>query len=457
MGSRPRERTTPILSGETVYTKLERVAKLARQTPRMAFTSLSHHIDEEWLREAHRRTRKDGAPGVDGQTAEEYGQDLEANLQSLLDRAKSGTYWAPPVRRAKIPKDNGEYRDIGVPTYEDKVMQRAVAMVLEAVYEQDFLDCSYGFRPGRSQHQALEALREAVMGMKGGWIIEVDLRKFFDTLKHQHIQEIVRQRVRDGVLLRLIGKWLHAGVMQDGQISYPDEGSPQGGVISPLLANIYLHHVLDEWFERDVKPRLRGRAQMVRFADDIVMVFEIEEEAHRVMQVLPQRMGKYGLALHPTKTKIIRFTRPPLGPAKAPRNPPPPETFDMLGFTHYWGRSRKGAWVVKRRTAKDRLKRTITRIAAWCRSHRHDPVRQQWLRLCEMLRGHDAYYGITANLSALKRLRRATRRVWRKWLDRRSNRAHMTWRRMALLLERYPLPPARIVHRYQDPVARFHA
>jgi len=449
---------TPILSGETVYTKLERVAKLARQAPEMVFTSLSHHIDVDWLREAQRRTRKDGAPGVDGQTAEQYEEHLEENLQDLLNRAKSGNYRAPPVKRASIPKGTqGEQRDIGIPTYEDKVLQRGVAMVLEAVYEQDFLNCSYGFRPKRSQHQALEALREAVMDMKGGWVLEVDLRKFFDTMDHQHIRQIVRQRVRDGVLLRLIGKWLHAGVMQDGEISYPDEGTPQGGVISPLLANIYLHHVVDEWFERDVKPRLQGQAQMVRFADDIVMVFANEQDACRVMQVLPNRVGKYGLTLHPDKTRLVRFTRPLLVATKGPGDNPPPGTFDMLGFTHYWGRSRKRTWVVKRRTAKDRLKRIVAKISAWCREHRHDPVREQWHRICEMLEGHDAYYGITCNLRALYRLRRATQRVWRKWLGRRSNRARMSWRRMRDLLQRLPLPRARIVHRYHVSVARSYA
>ena len=444
-----------ILSGETVYTKLERVAKMARQAPDMVFTSLSHHIDVEWLREAHRRTRKDGAPGVDGQTAEQYEQELEENLQSLLDRAKSGTYRAPPVRRVQIPKgQGGETRPIGVPTYEDKVLQRSVVMMLEAVYEQYFLDCSYGFRPKRSQHQALQALRNAVMDTRGGWILEIDIRKFFDTLDHQHIRQIVRQRVRDGVLLRLISKWLHAGVMEDGEISYPDEGTPQGGVVSPLLANIYLHHVLDEWFEREVKPRLRGKAQMIRYADDVVIVFEDEQDAHRVQQVLPQRLGKYGLTLHPTKTRLVRFTRPPKGPPKDKKDTPAPGTFDMLGFTHYWGRSRKGNWVVKQRTAKDRLKRAIANISAWCREHRHDPIRQQWHRLCEILRGHDGYYGITGNYRALKRVRQATRRVWRKWLGRRSNCAHMTWQRMAELLERFPLPPAKIAHRYYLIAAR---
>lgn len=446
---------TSMLSGETVYTKLERVAKLARQAPEMTFTSLSHHIDVEWMREAYRRTRKDGSPGVDGQTAEQYEQHLEENLQSLLNRAKSGTYRAPPVRRVYIPKGTqGETRPIGIPTFEDKVLQRSVAMVLEAVYEQEFLDCSYGFRPRRSQHQALQALRNIVMDMRGGWVLEVDLRKFFDTMAHEHIRQIVCQRVRDGVLMRLIGKWLNAGVIEDGAISFPGEGSPQGGVISPLLANIYLHHVLDEWFERDVKPRLQGKAQMIRFADDVVIVFAVEQDAHRVMEVLPKRVGKYGLTLHPTKTRLVRFTRPPKVPRKGPEEPPPPGTFDMLGFTHYWARSRNGNWVVKQRTAKDRLKRAIAKISAWCREHRHDPVREQWHRLCEILGGHDGYYGITGNHRALRRLRHAARRTWRKWLDHRSGKAGMTWKRMAELLERFPLPPAKIAHRYHLYAAR---
>jgi len=449
---------TLILSGETVFTKLERVARLAREAPEMVFTSLSHHIDVEWLQEAYRRTRKDGAPGVDGQTAEQYGQQLQENLQDLLDRAKSGTYRAPPVRRAHIPKGNskGETRPIGVPTLEDKVLQRAVAMVLGAVYEQDFLDCSYGFRPKRSQHQALEALRNAVMDMKGGWILEVDIRKFYDTLDHRHIRDIVRQRVRDGVLLRLIGKWLHAGVMEDGAISYPEQGTPQGGVVSPLLANVYLHHVLDEWFAQRVQPRLRGKAQMVRFADDVVIVFAEERDAQRVKDALPTRLGEYGLTLHPDKTRLVRFTRPPRGPC-GPKAPPGPGTFDMLGFTHYWGKSRKGNWVVKRRTAKDRLKRTIREIAQWCRKHRHEDVQVQWERLCEWLRGHDAYYGITCNHRALRRLRCEVRKVWRKWLDRRSNRARMTWKRMTALLERFPLPEPRIVHRFHPQAARLYS
>lgn len=448
---------TLTLSGETVSTKLERVARLARGAPDMVFTTLAHHIDVEWLREAYRRTRKDAAPGVDGQSASQYAQALDENLQDLLNRAKSGTYRAPPVRRVHIPKGTGgETRPIGVPTFEDKVLQRAVAMLLGAVYEQIFLDCSYGFRPGRSQHQALEELREAVMRMKGGWILEVDIRKFYDTLDHRHIRELLSQRVRDGVLLRLVGKWLNAGVMEDGAISFPEQGTPQGGVVSPLLANVYLHYVLDEWFARQVQPRLKGKAQMIRFADDVVIVFADEQDARRVMDVLPKRFGKYGLTLHPEKTRLVRFTRPPWDTDKGPKETPDPETFDMLGFTHYWGRSRKGAWVVKRKTAKDRLRRTIRTISEYCRKFRHLSVPTQWQRLCEMLRGHDAYYGVTCNQRSLKALRAETRRAWRKWLGRRSNRAHMTWARMVQLLERYPLPEIRIVHRARPFVARLY-
>ena len=261
-----------------VSTKQQRIAELARQSPEMGFTSLAYLIDIEWLHEAYRRTRKDGAVGVDGQDGEGYAANLMGNLQSLLDRAKSGTYRAPPVRRVHIPKAGSatETRPLGIPTFEDKVLQRAVVMVLEAIYEQDFKDCSYGFRPGRSAHRALDSLWRQTMGMGGGWIVEVDIRKFFDTIDHGHLRDFLKRRIRDGVLLRLIGKWLKAGVLEDGCITYPDAGSPQGGVVSPLLSNIFLHYVLDDWFEREVQPRLKGRSFLIRYADDFVMGFSYE-------------------------------------------------------------------------------------------------------------------------------------------------------------------------------------
>jgi RNA-directed DNA polymerase len=429
-------------------TRQQRIAELAKQAPQMGFTSLAHLIDVEWLYHAYQRTRKDGAVGVDGQTAEDYEQDLLGNLRSLLERAKSGTYRAPPVRRVYIPKGTGtETRPLGIPTFEDKVLQRAVVMVLEALYEQDFLDCSYGFRPGRSAHQALEAVWQQTMAMGGGWIVEVDIRKFYDTLDHAHLRDLLQLRVRDGVLLRLIGKWLNAGVLEEGSITLPETGTPQGGVISPLLANVYLHYVLDVWFEREVQPRLKGRAFLVRYADDFVMGFACEEDARRVLEVLPKRFGKYGLTLHPEKTRLVPFRRPRAPSARAARQPePPPGTFDLLGFRHYWARSRRGNWVVWRKTAPSRFRRALGRIAQWCRAHLHQPIAEQHRTLWQKLRGHNAYYGITGNSKALQRFRFAVARLWRKWLSRRHRRGPFPWHHFQALLQRFPLPPPIVVH-----------
>jgi group II intron reverse transcriptase/maturase len=427
----------------------QRIAKLAEEKPEMGFTSLAHLIDICWLQNAHYRTRKDGAVGVDGQTSEDYEANLQANLQSLLDRAKSGTYFAPPGRRVHIPKAGSatETRPLGIPTFEDKVLQRAVTMVLETIYEQDFLDCSYGFRPGRSAHQALQALWQQTMKMGGGWIVEVDIRKFFDTIDHSHLRAFLKQRMCDGVLLRLIGKWLNAGVLEDGCITHPETGSPQGGVISPLLANIFLHYVLDDWFVREVQPRLKGRSFLIRFADDFVMGFTYEEDARRVMDVLPTRFEKYGLTLHPEKTRLVPFERPtdrPQRPGTQERTPA--GTFDLLGFTHYWGRSRSGTWVVKRQTSKSRFSRKLTELAQWLRKERHSAVSDQHRTLSQKLRGHFSYYGITGNAAALQRFRRAAIGLWRKWLGRRHNGGEIDWDRMYRLLERYPLPKATVVH-----------
>jgi group II intron reverse transcriptase/maturase len=415
----------------------------------MAFTTLAHHIDIDWLREAFRRTRKDGATGVDGQSADEYATNLEGNLRSLLDRAKSGTYRAPPVRRVHIPKGDGtQTRPIGIPTFEDKVLQRAVAMLLEAVYEQDFLDCSYGFRSGRSAHQALDTLQHDLVKMGGGWVLEVDVRKFYDTLDHGHLRELLRRRVRDGVVLRLIGKWLNAGVLEGLGLSYPETGTPQGGVISPLLANIYLHAVVDEWFVHDVKPRLQSRALLVRYADDMVFVFAQEQDARRVFDVLPKRFERYGLELHPDKTRLLDFRRSDRKPGSDVG--PGSRAFDMLGFTHFWGHSCRGKWVVRKKTASDRLSRALRRTRDWCRTHRHDPVPEQHHVLSQKMRGHYAYYGVTFNYRALSGFYWEVTRAWRKWLSRRSSaaRRRCSWSWMANLLKRMSLPRPRIVHAY---------
>lgn len=434
-------KTMGMPSPSNVSTKRQRIAELARQAPDMAFTSLSHHIDLDWLKEAYRLTRKDGAVGVDGCTAAEYEKNLEGNLSTLLKRAKSGTYKAPPVRRAHIPKRGGsaEHRPIGVPTLEDKVLQRAVVMILGCIYEQDFLDCSYGFRPGRSPHDALAVLRKQLKQMGGGWVVELDIRGFFDTMSHGLLREMLRKRVRDGVLLCLIGKWLNAGVMEHGAVTYPETGSPQGGVVSPVLSNVYLHEVLDTWFEEIVKPRLKGRGFLVRFADDAVLGFSCEEDARRVLAVLPKRFEKYGLFLHPEKTRMLSFRKPNRN-TERPRG----QSFDFLGFTWYWGKTWKGYWVIKQRTAKDRMSTKLREISQWCREVRHMRISEQHKGLVRKLRGHYQYYGMPGNSPALNRFYFHARRAWQKWLARRSNRANRRWDWFAQMTRRYPLPKPRL-------------
>ena len=268
----------------SVSTRQQHIAEMAKKYAGSPLTTLSHHMDLLWLREAYGKVRRDSAPGVDGQTVADYGVDLDANLRSLLERAKSGSYRAPPAKRVHLPKSPTETRPIALPTVENKVLERAVVMLLEPVYEQVFLDCSYGFRPGRSPHMALEVLRDAVMRMEGGWVLDVDIRKFFDTIPKQLLRAVLRQRIGDGVIDRLIGKWLKAGIWEAGEVTYPEAGTPQGSVISPLLSNVYLHEVLDVWFEREIKPKLRGKAELIRFADDFVVVCEYREDAEALLE-----------------------------------------------------------------------------------------------------------------------------------------------------------------------------
>lgn len=432
---------------ENVSTKLQRIAELAKKMPQTALTSLSHHIDLDFLREAFRRTRKDSAAGVDEVTADEYAKSLDENLRSLLERFKSGMYWAPPVRRVYIPKGDGtKTRPIGIPAFEDKVLQRAVAMVLEAVYEQDFRDCSWGFRPGRSAHGALERLREGLRKIGGGWVIEADIESFFDTVAHGHLRSFLDQRVRDGVLRRMIDKWLKAGVLEEGVVHHPELGTPQGGVISPLLANIYLHEVLDAWFEDVVRPGIRGERFLVRYADDFVIVCAERTDAKRVLEVLPKRFGKYGLRLHPQKTRLVPFEEP-VSKSNRDRGEGGPGTFDLLGFTYHWTRSaRTGRWTIQQRTARSRIARALKKVSRWCRVNRHQPLAEQRKALTVKLRGHYQYFGITGNSKRLHLFYRQVQRTWHRWLNRRSQRDDMPWERFTLLLQRLPLPEPVAVH-----------
>lgn len=434
-------KTTGRLGPGSVSTRLRRIAELSRQLRGKVLTTLAHYVDLTWLYEAHRRTRKGGAVGVDGQTGAEYAASLDANLRSLLERFHSGSYRAPSVRRVEIPKGDGRSRPIGIPTFEDKLLQRAVAMVLEAVYEEEFLDCSYGFRPGRSAHQALQALRDGLSELRGGWVIDLDIASFFDTLDHGKLREILDGRVRDGVIRRQIDKWLKAGVMREGRTYRAVLGTPQGGVISPLLANIYLHEVLDSWFTTEVLPRLRGRAFLIRYADDAVLVFSQRQDAERVLEVLPKRLSRYGLSLHPEKTRLVCFERPTRGTGGGSADRP--GTFDFLGLTHVWGRSRRGNWVVKRKTSAVRFRRAVKAISTWLRRHRHRPVPEQHAMLCRALGGHYRYYGVTNNHGSLARLVYCVELSWYKWLSRRSQRRMTQKRFFRGLLERHPLPKPR--------------
>ena len=356
--------TEDAMESVDVYTKQQRIAELAKRHPKLSFTSLAYYIDLEWLKEAYRLTRKDAAAGVDNVTAEEYGTHLEDNLKVLLERFKSGSYNAPPVRRVYIPKGDGkEQRAIGIPTMEDKILQRAVVMLLTPLYEQEFLNCSYGFRPKRSVYQALDVLWQTVMDMRECWVYEVDIRKYFDTVKPEHIREFLKKRVNDGVITRIIGKWLKAGVMENGAIYFREEGTPQGGVVSPLLSNLYLHEVLDIWFAKEIRHRLSRKANLVRFADDFVILFESKEDARRVRTVLYKRFGKYGLTINEEKSRILWFGKPKEENQK-------PDSFTFLGFTHYWGQSLKGNWVVKKKTAKNKLKNAIRKVFQYCKATR---------------------------------------------------------------------------------------
>jgi len=425
-----------------VSTKLRQIAQQAARYPDQIFTNLMHLVDAEFLREAYHRTSKSGAPGVDGVTARQYVVELDANLEDLHERMSSGRYQAPPVERVWIAKEDGRQRPIGKPTFEDKVAQRAVTMLLEAVYEGDFRDFSYGFRPRRSAHQALHRLKEQCVKMKVAWIVDADVSGFFDNLDHGLLRDILQRRVNDGGVARFIGKWLNAGVLEDGALKHTDKGTPQGGVISPMLSNIFLHHVLDDWFVRQLKPRLKGQAFLIRFADDFIVGCTREDDAHRVMAALRERFASFRLTINPEKTKLVRFRKPTLQSESGSGN----GTFDFLGFTHYWSRSRRGFWVIKRKTAKKRLRRAMKSLWQWCRLNRHEQLKAQYSLLCSKLRGHYQYYGIRFNYRMLEIMLYHAKRSWQFWLRRRCHKDNTTWDRFKRMLDLFPLPRPRIVH-----------
>ena len=423
--------------------QLLKVVERAKQEPEGRFHSLAHLIDVPALERAYRRSRKDAAVGVDGVTKEQYGQDLERNLRDLHERMKAKRYRHQPIRRVHIPKGQGKTRPIGVSAFEDKLVQDAVREVLEAVYEQDFLDCSHGFRPKRSPHDAIRALDRIVHRGEVSWILEADIVSFFDSLDRNELKKMLEIRVADGSLLRLIGKCLHVGVLDGVELSTSESGTAQGSVLSPLLGNVYLHYVLDLWFEQEVKSRLRGRATLIRYADDFIIGFEQEQDARRVMAALGKRLGRFGLALHPDKTRLLPFRRPPDG-QKGGKGP---ATVDFLGFTFYWARTRRGRWEMSCKTRSASLRRAIQSVYAWCRRHRHHPVKDQHAALTRRIQGHFNYFGVSGNFRSLLLIIEQAKRSWYKWLCRRSQRKRLTWERFEDLLRDFPLPRPRIAVR----------
>jgi RNA-directed DNA polymerase len=431
---------------------LERVRQAAKRNGKQRFTALLHHVyDVERLRRAYLALKREAAPGIDGETWRHYGLAVEANLHELAERLKRGAYRAKPVRRVYIPKADGRQRPLGVPALEDKIVQRAVVETLNAIYEPAFLGFSYGFRPGRNQHHALDALSVAVLTKKVNWVLDADIRGFFDTLDHEWLVKFLEHRIGDRRIVRLIQKWLNAGVLEDGQRHVSKVGTVQGGSISPLLANLYLHYVFDLWVQRWRQTQAHGDMVVVRFADDFVLGFQHREDAARFLAALRERFAQFGLALHPDKTRLLEFGRF-AATDRARRGEGRPEPFNFLGFTHICAKTRRGKFTVLRQTMRQRLHAKLQALAKELRGRMDRPIPEVGAYLRSVVRGHTAYYGVPMNTPALNAFRQAVGRLWRRMLTRRSQRASVSWARMRRLIARW-LPPARVCHPY--PLDRF--
>jgi group II intron reverse transcriptase/maturase len=412
---------------------------LAEAYPDLAFTSLAHWIDVSLLRKSFNQLRKNESTGVDKVTAKQYAEDLAQNLYNLYQRLRRGQYVALPVKRIWLDKEDGKKRPIGITALEDKIVQKAVAILLGLAYEPIFHDFSHGFRSGHSQHQALSELREKCYELNINWILSGDITGLFDNIDHRLLRDLIRIRVNDGGIIRLIGKWLNAGVSEGGEVIYPEKGTPQGGVISPALSNIFLHYVLDDWYFKEVQPRMKGKGFLIRFADDFIMGFQLESDAKRLMEVLPKRFNRFKLNLHPDKTQLIPFGKPP-------RSGEPKGTLYFLGFTFYWGKSLKGNWVIKKQTARKRRNRFMRMLWSWCKENRHDPLRRQHETLCSKLRGFYQYFGVRGNYKVLEVVYEYAQKAWKRWLGERHRDGRISYKKFSRILETYPLPLPRIVH-----------
>jgi len=432
---------------------LDRVREVARRDKEARFSALLHHVDLGRLAAAYWAINPKAATGVDGVTWGGYGQDLEVNLRDLLARVHRGAYRASPSRRAYISKADGRLRPLGIVTLEDKILQRAVVEVLNAVYEVDFLGFSYGFRPGRSPHDALDALAVGIKQKKVNWVLDADIRDFFTSLDHGWLERFLEHRIADKRILRLIRKWVNAGVIEDGEWSQTEEGTPQGASASPLLANVYLHYVLDRWARQWRRRQARGDVIIVRFADDFIAGFEHESDAQRFLRDLRDRFAKFSLELHPDKTRLIEFGRFAVERREA-RGVGKPETFDFLGFTHICTKTKAGRFMLKRITTAKRMRAKLREVKDQLKRRRHRPVPDQGQWLASLVRGHLAYYAVPGNSQAVRAFRTQATRHWCAALRDRSQRHHLDWKRMDRLATRW-LPPARISHPF--PEARFYA
>lgn len=431
--------------GDECPTPLSRLTELAKEDAARRFYSIAHFLTPRALYEAFKELRKDASAGTDGVTYQEYRKELGRNLQGLWERVKSGKYRAQPLRRVYIPKDDGKSeRPISIPALEDKIVQGATVRLLNAIYEADFLDCSYGSRPGRSPHQALDELDRVLFRESISSVLELDIKSYFDSIVRKHLVEMIERRVSDGSILRLLGKWINVGVIEEGRLLKTEAGVGQGQVISPFLANVYLHHVLDRWFEDEVKPRLKGKAFLVRYVDDGVICFQNAEDAQKVLTVLEKRFSNYGLTLHPEKTRLVKFGRVALDEAE--RLGKAPGVFDFLGFTHIPERGRRGFYRPGVKTMRKRLKRGLKEVGRWCKIHRHDTIGTQQQTLNAKLRGHYQYYGRSSNHQGLWRFYRLICHIWRKWLNRRTRGTPMSWDTFHALLSRHPLLKPQITH-----------
>jgi RNA-directed DNA polymerase len=435
-------------AGSDVPSGLDRVREVARKDKEARFTALLHHVTPARLYAAYLAIRPQAAAGVDGVTWASYGMNLEANLQALNARVHSGTYRARPSRRAYIPKADGRMRPLGIAALEDKILQRAVVEVLNAIYEEDFLDFSYGFRPGRGPHDALDALATGIFRKKVNWVLDADIRDFFSRLDHVWIEKFLEHRIADKRILGLIRKWLNAGVIEDGNWSETIEGSPQGASVSPLLANVYLHYVFDRWVRQWRRRHARGDMIVTRFADDFVVGFEHLGDAKQFLSDLRERFAKFGLELHPEKTRLIEFGRR-AARNRAARGLGKPETFDFLGFTHICGKGRNGGFWLRRITISKRLRAKLKQVKDQLRPRLHWPIPEQGQWLGSVVRGHLAYYAVPGNSQAVTNFRTQISRLWLRSLRRRSQRHRLDWERMNRLTTRW-LPPVRIVHPYPE-------